>query len=271
MKHSTLELLICPCCQSSLSLQVECGEEIVEQGVLICSHCERSYPIRNGITHFTNSQELEGPNRRFARFYDRLSPFYSLFSKVALFPFGGERKARKEILDRLDLKGGRILEVSIGTGVNLPYLFESPSVGEVYGLDISGGQLARCHRFVTKRGWSVDLFLATAEALPFKAESFDSVFHIGGINFFSGKKQAIEQMIRVARPGSKIVIADEAERLARLVNRTSDPSSSAHVGGSDKAAPVHLVPDTMEEIRVDGIWKSHGKYHGYCLEFTKPA
>ena len=80
-----------------------------------------------------------------------------------------------------------------------------------------------------------------------------------------------EEMIRVAGPESKIVIADEVERLARLVDRSSDPSSSAHDGGLDKAAPVHLVPDRMEEIRVDGIWKLHGKYHGYCLEFRKPA
>jgi len=271
VKLSTFEYLICPRCHASLSLQVECGEETVETGVLICSRCERSYPIRNGVAHFIDPQELEGPNRRFARSYDRLSPFYSLFSRVALLPFGGERKARKEILDRLDLAGGRTLEVSIGTGVNLPYLFESPGVGDVFGLDISGGQLARCRRFATRRGWSVDLFLATAEALPFKAESFESVFHVGGINFFSGKKQAIEEMIRVARPGSKIVIADEVERLARLVDRSSDPSSPAHAGGLDKAAPVHLVPDRMEEIRVDGIWRLHGKYHGYCLEFRKPA
>ena len=161
--------------------------------------------------------------------------------------------------------------VSIGTGVNLHYLFESPNVGEVYGLDISAGQLARCRSLVTKRGWPVDLFLGTAEALPFKAESFDSVLHIGGINFFSGKKQAIDEMIRVARPGSKIVIADETERLAQFFNRITGflrPDQGKKV---DTAVPVHLVPETMEEIRVDGIWKMHGVYHGYCLEFRKPA
>lgn len=271
MKRSTLELLCCPSCQATLSLGDECGDGTVDEGGLFCSYCERTFLIKNGVAYFADPQELEGLNRRFARFYDRISHVYAFFTKMGFLAMGGERKARKEILDRLELNSGRILEVSVGSGENLPYLFESPGVGEVYGLDISAGQLARCSSFVTKRGWSVDLFLGTAEALPFKAGSFDSVLHIGGINFFSGKKQAIDEMIRVARPGSKIVIADETERLAQFFNRIAGFLRPYKGKKVDTAVPVHLVPDTMEEIRVDGIWKAHGQYHGYCLEFRKPV
>jgi ubiquinone/menaquinone biosynthesis C-methylase UbiE len=216
-------------------------------------------------------KDLEGPNRRFARGYDWFSRLYPLFTKIGFLGFGGERKARKEVLDRLELGGGRVLEVSIGTGANLPYLFETGCVGEVYGLDISAGQLARCGSLITKRGWPVDLFLGTAEALPFKTETFDSVLHIGGINFFSGKKQAIDEMIRVARPGAKIVIADESEQIARNLYRLSRLFRPRHREEMDLAIPVHLVPETMENIRVGGIWKAHGEDHGYCLEFRKPV
>ncbi|UCC73179.1 MAG: methyltransferase domain-containing protein [Gemmatimonadota bacterium] len=271
MRRSTLGLLCCPSCQVALSLRDERGDGTVDEGSLSCPQCERSFPIRDGIAHFISAQALEAADRRFARFYDWFSHVYAPFTKLAFLPFGGERKARKEILDRLELNGGRILEVSIGTGANLPYLFESPTIGEVYGLDISPGQLARCRRFVTRRGWPVDLFLGTAEALPFRAESFDSVFHIGGINFFSRKKEAIDEMIRVARPGSKIVIADEAERLAQLFARIPGLSRSYQGEKVDTAVPLHLVPDTMEETRLDDIWKAHGQYHGYCLEFRKPG
>jgi ubiquinone/menaquinone biosynthesis C-methylase UbiE/uncharacterized protein YbaR (Trm112 family) len=271
MKRSTLELLCCPSCQAELSLRDERGEGIVDEGGLFCSHCERTFLIKKGIACFVDPQELEGLNRRFARFYDRISNVYALFTKMAFLPMGGERRARKQILDRLELNNGRILEVSIGSGENLPYLFESPDVGEIYGLDISAGQLARCISFINKREWPVDLFLGTAEALPFRSGSFDSVLHIGGINFFSGKKQAIDEMIRVARPGSKIVIADETERLAQFFNRITGFLRRDKGKKVDTAVPVHLVPDMMEEIRVDGIWKMHGVYHGYCLEFRKPA
>ena len=271
MKRSTLEVLCCPGCQSALSLRSEHASETVDEGELVCSQCKRRFPIESGIAHFVDAEELEGLNRRAARSYDWFSHVYAFFTKMAFLGFGGERRARKEILDRLDLRGGRLLEVSIGSGANLPYLFESPGVGEVYGLDISGGQLARCRSLITKRGWPVDLFLGTAEALPFKTEAFDSVFHIGGINFFSGKKRAIDEMIRVAKPGSKIVIADESERLARLLSRMPGFRHPDRGKQVDTAVLVHMVPDTMEAVRVDGIWKAHGRAHGYCLEFRKPA
>jgi ubiquinone/menaquinone biosynthesis C-methylase UbiE len=269
MKRQTLEILLCPHCGAELSIRDERGDGTVDEGTLVCARCAASFPIRAGIPRFIDAQQLEGPNRRFAQSYDRLAPFYTLFSKVALLPFGGERRAREEILSRLELKGGRILEVSIGNGVNLPYLFATPTLGQVYGLDISTGQLARCRKLASRRGWPVDLFLAMAEQLPFRSGSFDTVFHIGGINFFTGKKQAIEEMIRVARLGSKIVIADEAERLARIAG---DPAgSSPGLPGEVETTLPALVPEAVEDLRLDGIWKQHGKFHGYCLEFRKPA
>jgi len=250
MKRSTLELLCCPGCNGALSLRDDGGDEIVEEGSLFCPNCERNFLIKDSIVYFLDPQDLAGPNRSFARFYNWLSHFYALFTKVAFLPFGGDRKGRKEILERLELNKGRILEVSIGTGANLPYLFESPDVGEVYGLDISVGQLKHCRSFITKRGWPVDLFMGTAEALPFKADSFDSVFHIGGINFFSGKKQAIDEMIRVARPGSKIVIADESERVARFIAHMPGFLSSHQGKKVDLSVPVHLVPDTIQKTGI---------------------
>lgn len=271
MKRTTLELLCCPDCQAPLHLRDERGDGTVNEASLCCSSCRTGFPIRNGTAHFLSAEELGGRNRQFARFYDWFSRFEALSYKVFSLPAGGERKVRGEILDRLDRNAGRVLEVSVGSGGNLPYLFESPALDHVCGLDISAGQLARCRRAVARQGWPVDLFLAMAEKMPFKAESFDCVFHVGGINFFSEKKRAIDEMIRVARPGSKIVIADESEEVARTIARIAGLSGSFRGKETDLSVPVHLVPDTMHGIRVDGIWRAHGQYHGYCLEFTKPA
>ena len=113
----------------------------------------------------------------------------------------------------------------------------------------------------------MDLFLGTAEALPFKDESFDSVFHIGGINFFSDKRRAIEEMIRIARPGTNIVIVDENERGARLYEQTLPGFRRSFKGGRPPiTAPVDLVPSTMQAVRLSDVWR--GWF--YCLEFRKP-
>ena len=63
MKRSTLELLCCPGCQTELTLRDESGNISRNEGELFCSHCERSYIIKNGIVHFIDLQELEGLNQ----------------------------------------------------------------------------------------------------------------------------------------------------------------------------------------------------------------
>jgi ubiquinone/menaquinone biosynthesis C-methylase UbiE len=158
--------------------------------------------------------------------------------------------------------------VSIGPGVNLPYLVGRPDVGEIYGLDISLGQLQRCRNYVARKGWDVELHLGNAEQLPYQDNTFNGVFHIGGINFFNDKKKAIEEMIRVARPGARILICDENEKGARAYERFL-PSFKRTLGSQREAivAPVALLPPEMQEVRVFEVWNGWM----YCIEFRKPA
>jgi len=241
----------------------------VETGSLFCVLCQRDFPIEYGIPRFINAEELSGLNRRFARFYDVFSYVYSPFSKLAFAFLGGERKNRREVLDRLKPTGRRVLEVSIGPGVNLPYLIGAPGVEEVIGMDISLGQLRRCRSYCRRHGWAVDLFLGMAEELPFRDESFDSVLHIGGINFFSDKARAMQEMVRVARPGARIVIADETERGARNYEWLLPGFSRIFFEGKRETVttPIDVVPAEMEDVHAHTIWRGIG----YCIEFRKPG
>src|SRR5215470_18655272 len=109
MKRSTLELLRCPRCHGELLLRDGSTSGMVERGSLFCGSCQRDFPIELGIPRFINREELSGPNRRFARFYDLFSYVYSPFSKLAFALFGGEEKNRREVLDRLEPTGRRVL------------------------------------------------------------------------------------------------------------------------------------------------------------------
>jgi ubiquinone/menaquinone biosynthesis C-methylase UbiE/uncharacterized protein YbaR (Trm112 family) len=268
MKRKTLELLACPTCRGELALRDAGDKETIETGTLICAKCQRQYPIQEGIVHFIEPEELTGLNGRFARFYDRFTRVYFLFNNVAFFFLGGVRKSRKEeIIDRLELTGGRVLEVSIGPGINLPYLFETPGKIDVYGLDISLGQLHHCQGFCRKRGLEADLFLGTAEALPFKDNAFEATFHVGGINFFGDKQAAIDEMIRVAKPGTKVAVADENEKAARSLDWLPGFGRLFEKKREAVTTPVDLVPAAMQEIKADSIWRGTG----WVVEFRKPA
>jgi ubiquinone/menaquinone biosynthesis C-methylase UbiE len=260
-------MLACPSCHGDLALSTEQHGPEIEEGLLICTGCGRQFPIRDSIAHFIKPEELTGPNRRFARLYDRASAIYlplSLAAQVLLAPFG---ISRRSLVERLGPVKGRVLEVSIGPGPNLPYLFKIPGVDEVAGLDISLGQLKHCRRYSRRHGWAVDLFLGQAEHLPFDDASFDGVLHFGGINFMNDRGSAIREMVRVARPGAKIVISDENEGLARVYERILPGFMRALDNRREPVkAPVDLVPPEMEDVRLEMLW--HGAV--YCLHFRTP-
>jgi ubiquinone/menaquinone biosynthesis C-methylase UbiE/uncharacterized protein YbaR (Trm112 family) len=269
MKRTTVDLLACPKCHGKL--EYFCADTNIDPcltGNLYCKTCSTNYSIVDGIPHFIMSETLDGFNRSFSRMYDWFSWGYRLFSKVAFAYIGmDEETGRREITDRLEPRGAKVLEVSIGPGVNLPYLIHRPDLGEVFGLDISLGQLLRCQSYIRKKGWEVDLFLGNGEQLPFRDESFEGVFHVGGINFFNNKKAAIDEMIRVAKPGARVLIADETEKGARGYEKFIPGFKGSFCGKrAEIAPPLDLVPKEMLETRVFDVWKGWL----YCIEFRKP-
>lgn len=270
MKRSSFELLACPACHGPL--ESFCADQAADPcltGNVYCATCSANYSIVDGIPYFIEPDELTGFNRRFSRMYDIWAWGYRAFSKIAFTYIGmDEETGRREITDRLQPRGGRVLEVSVGPGVNLPYLIHRPDVGAVFGLDISLGQLIQCQRYLAKKAWAVDLFLGNAEQLPFQDESFEGVFHVGGINFFNDKGSAINEMIRVARPGARILIADETEKGALGYEKVI-PGFKGAFGGNraEIVPPLDLVPPEMCEPRVFDVWKGWL----YCIEFRKPG
>jgi ubiquinone/menaquinone biosynthesis C-methylase UbiE/uncharacterized protein YbaR (Trm112 family) len=262
-RRLALDLYACPECLGTLTLI-----SLQAEGGYLCPACQKVYPIVDGIPHFIETQILTGLNKRFSQMYDWFSWGYRAFSRVAFAYIGmTEEQARREVTNRLDPKGGRILEVSIGPGVNLPYLIGRADVGEIYGLDISPGQLSRCREYVAHRGWNIQLQLGNGEQLPFQDNSFDGVFHLGGINFFNNKKKAIEEMIRVAKPGTRILICDENEKGAQAYERFL-PSFKKNAGKQRFAVvpPVDLLPPDMQEVRLFEVWNGWL----YSIEFRKP-
>lgn len=169
-------------------------------------------------------------------------------------------------LGLLEIKpGDSVLETSVGTGLNFKYL---PRGIHRFGLELSSEMLVNCQANMRRWEMDADLFLGNAESMPFADSSFDVVFHTGGINFFNDRAKAILQMIRVAKPGSLILIADETEKHVKGAYEQI-PIASAYFKNRKEAvtAPIDLVPVEMREIRLESIWNDRF----YALTFRKPA
>ena len=229
---------------------------------LVAPESGNSYAIRQGIAIFLD--KAEGNNQKYQQMYDRLSVGYDLAEWIYYF-FTRKQSYRKEFVEELEFKaGGRVLEVSIGTGANLRYV---PKDVEVFGLDLSWGMLQRCARKIARQSSKATLVQGEGEALPFADASFDCVYHIGGINFFNDRAAAIHEMIRVARPGARIVISDETEKVVRDHYQRNPATKAYYEKGSEKViAPLDLIPAEMQELKVREI--AEGRL--YCLSFRKP-
>ncbi len=224
-----------------------------------------SFPVRDGIPVFIDPSRLTEANEKSRKYYDLLAPFYE-FTQWVYYRFkGGEANARNEYLQYVGVKeGDRVLEVSVGNGVNIEYL---PRNAAYFGIDVSWGQLKRCKDLESKRGVDIELYQAEAEHLPFCDEAFDVVFNVASINYFEDKKRAIDEMFRVAKPGARMMIADETEKAAHAHNRLPIYRGFFNSSKAPVVPPIDLLPDNAAEVKLTEI--RNGLY--YVTEFKKPT
>jgi phosphatidylethanolamine/phosphatidyl-N-methylethanolamine N-methyltransferase len=132
--------------------------------------------------------------------YDRWAPIYDLV-------FGGVFKAgRSQAVAAAGEIGGRVLEVGVGTGISLPQYGENC---RLTGIDIADSMLDRARERVRRIGLRNVEHLAVmdAEALRFGEESFDVVVAQYVVTAVPNPERALDEFLRVLRPGGEIIIA----------------------------------------------------------------
>ena len=131
--------------------------------------------------------------------YDHWAPIYDLvFGKV--FATG-----RREAIAAAEKVGGRILEVGVGTGISLPHY--SPD-SRILGVDISDHMLDKARERVRRLdlGNVEAIRVMDAEELEFPDSSFDVVVAQYVVTAVPNPERALDEVVRVVRPGGEIVI-----------------------------------------------------------------
>jgi len=260
-KTQTVALLRSPYTGNPLHVVSKGGHE-----VLVSSSGEQ-FPIRDEIPVFLEPEKATGSNRKYNRLYETIGGFYDDTQRVACALRGiSQYQNSLSYLRFLEINpGDSVLETSVGTGLNFKHL---PRDVRLFGLDLSAEMLTNCQANLRRWEMDADLFLGNAEDLPFADDSFDVVFHVGGINFFNDRAKAIREMIRVAKPGSRILIADETEKHVKSTYERF-PITRGYFKNRRQAvtAPIDLVPPEMQEIHLEMLRDGHF----YALTFRKPS
>jgi len=153
-------------------------------------------------TDATKKEQVADMFNNIAKTYDFLNHFMSLGIDIIW---------RKKAINELKKdKPSKILDVATGTG---DFAFEALGIlkpNKIIGVDISQGMLDIAQQKIEKRGLS-DHFavkLGDSEKLPFDDNDFDAVTVAYGVRNFENLESGLADMLRVLRPGGKVVILE---------------------------------------------------------------
>ncbi|MFQ5956026.1 MAG: class I SAM-dependent methyltransferase, partial [Kiloniellales bacterium] len=101
---------------------------------------------------------------------------------------------------------GRVLEVGIGSGLNLP--FYSSEVEAVWGLDPSEQLLRMARKAAGTAPFGIELVNRGAEEIPFDDDHFDSVLTTWTLCSIPDATKALEEMRRVLKPDGELIFIE---------------------------------------------------------------
>jgi phosphatidylethanolamine/phosphatidyl-N-methylethanolamine N-methyltransferase len=193
--------------------------------------------------------------RQIRRAYDFYSPVYDfVFKKI----FEPGRIAAVRLIG--PPAGRRILEVGIGTGLNLPLY---PRGIDLVGIDLSEGMLKKAQEKVEDLGMSnVILKVMDASALDFGDGEFDATLATYVISAVPDPVAVLREMRRVTKPGGTLVILNHFRSQNPLMRRVEDALAPvcAHLGWKTNLQltpllqAVGLTPEVTRRVNLLRGW-----------------
>lgn len=119
-------------------------------------------------------------------------------------------------------EGHEVLDVASGTGdLAMAMAPRVGLTGRVIMTDINAEMLVRGRDRLLNAGHRVEAMVCDAEALPFADDQFDRVTLAFGLRNMTHKERALAQILRVLKPGGKLLVL-EFSRVNKSLERAYD-------------------------------------------------
>jgi phosphatidylethanolamine/phosphatidyl-N-methylethanolamine N-methyltransferase len=189
------------------------------------------------------------------RVYEKLASVYDLVFGPTLHP--GRLEAIRQMAIRT---GDSVLEVGVGTGINLPLY---PASCAITGIDLSTSMLEKAHERIVDQGLrNCRVTAMDAAAMTLPDDSFDIVYAPYLISVVPDPVQVAREMRRVCRPGGRIVILNHFKSSNRLLSRVETAISplTVHIGFKSDLdlhgflTQAELTPQSIEKVNLLKMW-----------------
>ncbi|MBA7710182.1 2-methoxy-6-polyprenyl-1,4-benzoquinol methylase [subsurface metagenome] len=133
-------------------------------------------------------------------------PYFDLQAKMGFTKHMGGLKATRELIELCHTnKDKYVLDVGCGVGITACNIVKRYSC-KVVGVDISEEMIARSNERAKRKGVEgrIEFQVADAQNLPFQDALFDVVISESATAFLEDKQSAINQYVRVTKPGGYI-------------------------------------------------------------------
>jgi phosphatidylethanolamine/phosphatidyl-N-methylethanolamine N-methyltransferase len=194
--------------------------------------------------------------RQVERAYELYAPVYDFIFDWIFAP------GRQAAIQHLDLKPGeKVVEVGIGTGLNLPLY---PASCRLTGIDLSQEMLDKAVERAQKLAMpNVLLKVMDATSLDFADNEFDKAVATYTISAVPDPVAVLREMRRVVKPGGTLVILNHFRSDRRVYGRLEDliaPVCTRLGWKSNLAMPpllkrVGLTPELVIKVNLFNGWR----------------
>lgn len=194
--------------------------------------------------------------RQVERAYEFYAPVYDLIFDWIFAP------GRQQAIAQLGLKPPEtVLEVGIGTGLNLPLY---PAACRLTGIDLSQEMLDKAVERAQKLAMpNVTLKVMDATSMDFADNEFDSAIATYTISAVPDPVAVLREMRRVVKPGGVIVLLNHWRSERRVPGRVEDLVAplctrlgwKSNLAMKPLLATVGLTPELVQKVNMFNGWR----------------
>ena len=158
----------------------------------------------------------------------------------------GLKPAMKQREKVVPLAEGRVLEIGIGSGLNIPF-YNTHKVKHLWGLDPSAEMWSIAQKNAAQHHIEAEFIQSGAESIPLDNNSADTVMMTFTMCTIDEVPSALDEIRRVLKPGGKLIFCEHGlapdKSVQRWQNRTN-PLWKKLAGGCNLNRPI---PQLLEQ------------------------